>query len=349
MARDKSQLQNIDLSNPDYISGRIKDNTGGNNGTPVNERVYGDMHQTFAKLIQLAGITYNNLPDNETNGYQLIDAIAHLAGKNDKALELGKSGGNLTLPIKVSKLVDKEVITAKATIQKGSETSLKGTLDNVNKTVTYLGDFIPGEYLRLINLSSEIVVITQVDAFNLQRLCEDIGFMIAATNAQAKAGSINDKAITPLSLITAFSFWVNGADSDNYLADASQNGLLSKEQWQVIDDIGAPALRNRGSYIHGQIKAASIGTNYSSSGDISAKKTDQSSDGDYVEITFANAMDDTNYRLEVFTEALGNINFANDVDVIPFKKISTTKAEIFVERFTAQNHNLKIHIDVIQL
>ena len=76
MARNKATLQNIDLSNPsDYLNGRIKDNTGSGDGTPVNERVYGDFHQLVAKLMNLSGLAFNNLPENETNGYQFIDSL----------------------------------------------------------------------------------------------------------------------------------------------------------------------------------------------------------------------------------------------------------------------------------
>lgn len=58
-----------------YPYGRIKDNPGDGSGTPVNEQVYGDFHQFFAKLLDDAGITGNDLPENSTNTFQYILAL----------------------------------------------------------------------------------------------------------------------------------------------------------------------------------------------------------------------------------------------------------------------------------
>ena len=45
MARDKKFAPNIDNSSPlVYPNGRIQDNTGSGNGTPVNNYVYSDLH-----------------------------------------------------------------------------------------------------------------------------------------------------------------------------------------------------------------------------------------------------------------------------------------------------------------
>ena len=83
MARDKATETNIDGSDiVNYPNKRIKDNTGAGNGTPVNEKVYGDIHEFFAKLMRDAGINYSGQPDNVTNGYQLVDALYAFANKN---------------------------------------------------------------------------------------------------------------------------------------------------------------------------------------------------------------------------------------------------------------------------
>ena len=79
MSRNLSQQTNIIAPTSDYPSGRIKDDTGAADGTPVNEAVYGDIHQFFAKLLRDASITPNNQPDNTTNGFQLFDAFYTLA------------------------------------------------------------------------------------------------------------------------------------------------------------------------------------------------------------------------------------------------------------------------------
>ena len=59
----------------DYPWGDIKDGTGVGDGTDVNRSNHADYHQTFRKLLSLANITPNGLPDNVTNGYQYIDAM----------------------------------------------------------------------------------------------------------------------------------------------------------------------------------------------------------------------------------------------------------------------------------
>ena len=350
MARNKATLQNIDLSDPaNYLDGRIKDNTGSGDGTPVNERVYGDFHQTVAKLMQLAGLVYNNLPDNESNGYQVVDAIRQLASKNDFNYDLSTSGGLLTLPIRVGKLINNEIIRCKATVDKGAETQLRGTLDNINKAVTYLGDFKQNEYLRIINLSGSIVIIREVDAFNLETVCIELGFLKAASNAETIAGTIVNKAVTPLSFKTAFTQFVTGANSPTYLATTNTNGLLSAAQWNIINGLGAPALRNRGNFILGDINGSAIGTNFVSTGQITAQKTSNLASGDVVTITFTNAMDSNNYRLDIFVESLNNYNLDNDFSPILFKVVSGSQATIFIEETNSVTQNLKIHIDVIQL
>lgn len=66
---------NTDPPSSSYLKGSLHDNDGSGNGTPVNKLVYNDMHLFFEKLMQLGGITANNLPDNDDNGYQLIQAF----------------------------------------------------------------------------------------------------------------------------------------------------------------------------------------------------------------------------------------------------------------------------------
>lgn len=73
---------NVEASSVDYPFGSIQDVTGLTPGTPVSRLVYGDFHQFFEKLMDLSGITHNDLPDNETNGYQLVRAFARLANGN---------------------------------------------------------------------------------------------------------------------------------------------------------------------------------------------------------------------------------------------------------------------------
>lgn len=78
MAIGIQNFTNVDTSDPtNYPSGQIKDDTGAGDGTPVNVETNGDIQQFFTKLLELAGITASGDPDNETNGYQLIQALTN--------------------------------------------------------------------------------------------------------------------------------------------------------------------------------------------------------------------------------------------------------------------------------
>ncbi|OJV51652.1 MAG: hypothetical protein BGO31_00160 [Bacteroidetes bacterium 43-16] len=71
---------NVMPPDADYPYGAIKNDTGTGDGTPVDVQVYGDIHQFFARLFAISGLTSNGLPDNLTNGFQLYDAFEKLAG-----------------------------------------------------------------------------------------------------------------------------------------------------------------------------------------------------------------------------------------------------------------------------
>lgn len=69
---------NVQAPDSDYTFGRIKDDPGDNTGTPVNELLYGDMHQFFEKLMLDAGLAANGLPEQAYTGFQLNQALSKL-------------------------------------------------------------------------------------------------------------------------------------------------------------------------------------------------------------------------------------------------------------------------------
>lgn len=75
MAIKLTSKENTEAVSTAYPFGNIKDDTGSGDGTPVDKAVYADFHQFFEKLMNAAGVTHNNLPDNQTNGFQLFDAL----------------------------------------------------------------------------------------------------------------------------------------------------------------------------------------------------------------------------------------------------------------------------------
>lgn len=75
MARKLTDVPNTDGATSDYPNGRVRDKVGATPGTTGGEPLFGDIIQLFEKLKIDASITENDLPDNVTNGYQLLTAL----------------------------------------------------------------------------------------------------------------------------------------------------------------------------------------------------------------------------------------------------------------------------------
>jgi len=353
--RNKGTLVNIDNSDlVAYPNGRIKNNTGGGDGTPVNEIVYGDIHEAKDKLMRLYGIQHNDLPDNEVNGYQFIDALVALASKNDFTLNLTSSTGVLNVPLKLGKLKDNETFILKTNVNKTTETTIKGTLDNITKAVVFLGDFKANEYIRMISTPTSIVLIRLIDSFNLETAITELAFLKKANQTEENAGAIDTVATTPLVNKTAFEKRVNGTDSSTYLATPGplgKNGLLSKEDKEIIDGIGASPVKNIGTAAGIDIASGSIGTSYAVTGDIvSATLVDKPFDASTIRIVLTNTMTDTNYLPKIFIESLSAVIGEDNNQGMPvFKIINPTTFDLSIQSFQATTQNLKLHFEVKKL
>lgn len=163
MAIGIENFPNITAATSDYPKGAIKDDTGANDGTPVNKLVYDDVHQTHMKLLLMAGLTANNLPDNVTNGYQYVQALQKLfknyigiAGNSvstsftvddiNKLIITGGSGSPVnTLPAS-STLQDGDTITF-LNVGSGTFTVMEAVGDNIANNP---GVFKPNDYVRLV-------------------------------------------------------------------------------------------------------------------------------------------------------------------------------------------------------
>lgn len=239
-----SSNPNVDQSDlVNFPDGRIKDNDGSGNGTGINERTNGDIHQTISRLMRKYGIIPNNLPDNVTNGFQIVEAIQALASKNDFVLALTDVGGVLSVPIKFSFMDENESVICKSGINLDAQTQIKGS-DATTFNVTYVGSFKNNEYVRVIKTASGVTIVRLADAVSLDAMVAELNFLKKANQTEENAGTIDTKATTPLTNLTAFIRRVIGADSGSYLAkplgDVDQrNGLLSKEDKKKIDDISS--------------------------------------------------------------------------------------------------------------
>ena len=67
-----------------YPHGKLKDDTGIGDGTPVNQQTNNDIHSFFQQLMVDAGLTPNNILDNEYDGFQLNLALGLWIGKLTK-------------------------------------------------------------------------------------------------------------------------------------------------------------------------------------------------------------------------------------------------------------------------
>lgn len=74
---------NVDPPDSDYPYGKIRDDDGLENGTPLNQLVHQDFHQFFARLLAMSGIVANGLPDNDYSGFQYFEALQEIIRGED--------------------------------------------------------------------------------------------------------------------------------------------------------------------------------------------------------------------------------------------------------------------------
>jgi hypothetical protein len=347
--RKKSLLLNIDNSDlVNYPDGRIKNNTGSGNGTPVNEVVYGDLHEMKDKLMRRYDITHNNLPDNETNGYQSIEALMALPSKNDFVLNLTSSLGKLVVPLKLNKLEDNESFILKATIDKTTETLIVGS-DSIPFSLIFIGDFKAGEYIRMVFTSANVYLIRLVDAVNLDTAVNELLYLKKASQTEEDAGLIDTKSTTPLTNLTSFIKRVIGVDSVNYLATALRNGLYPKEHFEIVAGLGSSDLKNIGWFGGLEVSGGSIGALVSGGNISSATITNTGGGYTTIRCVLQNPMDDTNYEVSSNVQSQASITADNTVGVPVYKIISNTTFDVSIREFTGGTQNLKINMRIYQL
>lgn len=84
MRRKDLTVPNINPSNADYPFGKIRNDEGSGDGTPVVEELYGDIHETITAIVKDSQIVIpNGLPDNASNGYQIFQAMFQTPTKHN--------------------------------------------------------------------------------------------------------------------------------------------------------------------------------------------------------------------------------------------------------------------------
>lgn len=353
MARDKGTLQNIDNSNPAlYPNGRLVDNNGSGNGTPVSEFVYGDVHEFFAKLMRRYAYTYNGLPDNTDNNYQLVEAAAALPSKNDYIRQISEQDATtLTVNLKIGSLEENEACLCQTSVDFTGRTTIKGE-DNTEKSISIIGTSLPNEYVLLVNTSSTVFLIRQVDISNIEAVVNGFGFLKKASQVEEDAGAIDTVATTPLVNKTTFIKRVIGADSVNYLATASQNGLLSAAGFVTLSQIAGTTARNIGfiSPVDSRTSGGPVnGTPLTVGGDITvATYGNVVPGGRLIRCTMNTAMDNTDYyvRYSIEDDQLNSLNTGYTTPI--FRAISDTQFDVLINQSGINVLNGRFHMEVIQ-
>ncbi len=281
MARNKANQQNIDNSNPSlYPDARIRDNDGSGNGTPVNESVYGDIHEFFAAAMRLAGIDFNGLPDNLSNGYQYIEAMRNLASKNDILITItseivGSQRRILAQGLDTRLLRPKEMLFAVAPFDRDNNLQFNGTVAGSSNKALVGDNFSQGDLIVFIaetidgndNSPSQYLVRNLVTENNLESLSLGFGFLKAATQTQENSGASNTVSTTPQTNFTAFQRRVTGADSLNHLATSIRNGLYPMSHFSFLADLIANGIQGT-PLISGSFNIGNIVSPSNPTGDI---------------------------------------------------------------------------------
>lgn len=194
MARNKANQRNIDKSDPaNYPDARIRNNSGSNDGTPISESVYGDIHEMVAKFMREAGLKYNGLPDNVNNGYQLFDAVKSIAVKNDYIGSATKQD-NTTIyfdaPLNIFKTNESMIFNVNfdSTISLNSAVCVT---PNFSKTIVINGEFKSGQKVRLVNEGSRILLSGIYETSDIPNLLNRLNYL------ESVIGTMN-KIITPI-------------------------------------------------------------------------------------------------------------------------------------------------------
>jgi hypothetical protein len=142
-----------------YPNGQIKNDPS---GTPVNVLTNGDVQIFFDKLLRISGLTANGLPDNETNGYQLITALQHAARPYDAyVIALSQSGS-----------ADPTAVIMENTL---SGTPVLARSGAGSFTITLTGEFLAAKTVAFISMqtTNRLGKITRVTDNGLLILVED--------------------------------------------------------------------------------------------------------------------------------------------------------------------------------
>lgn len=142
-----------------YPNGQIKNDPS---GTPVNVLTNGDVQIFFDKMLRIAGLTANGIPDNETNGYQLVQAVQQAARPYDSYVIAMSQAGT----------ADPTAVVMENNL---SGTPVLARSGGGSFTITLVGEFLAAKTVAFISMqtTNRVGKITRVTDDGLLVLVED--------------------------------------------------------------------------------------------------------------------------------------------------------------------------------
>lgn len=262
MARKLSNKVNVDAPSATYPFGRVKDNPGDNTGTPVDEALLGDLIQFFEKLMDAAGQTFNNQPENQTSGFQFFNALVTNI-RNTAATETAKgtveratqtevnTGTDTTRYVSPSHIRNGTNIITSSAIQSNAVTSAKiadNSVTSAKIAANAVGNSEMADNAIGVNEIQDAAVTSNKIAAN------------AVTNVK-----IADNAIT-LAKMASNSVdsdqYVDGSIDDVHLASPRVKGTLSIVRFEIgtwnMDTTGSKTVTLGGFVQRQQIRSVGI-------------------------------------------------------------------------------------------
>lgn len=136
-----------------YPDSSVINETPTSDGTPVVEEIYGDVLVNLYKLLRITKTNATGQADNETNGYQLVQALQKLSNTlNDAEQVMNLVGTVWSVNQDLSILPDKFIMLVRPSddYQAATAYTLKGANDNPVYPFTAANGFSAGDEVLLI-------------------------------------------------------------------------------------------------------------------------------------------------------------------------------------------------------
>lgn len=114
MARRLQDKLNAIAPGGAYPYGRAKDNTGSNNGVPVNESLVGDLLQFFERIMVVGGVSPNLQPENNSDGFQYVTALINIIVAQATTLVSAEAATRLAADTTLQNNINSEASTRSA-------------------------------------------------------------------------------------------------------------------------------------------------------------------------------------------------------------------------------------------